>query len=102
VEFVSNVYLAGSKKVIQCNIRDITDRKLALDRLIESEASLYDQSVRDYLTGLFNRRNLEETLERELLRASHRQLSMSIIMLDVDDFKRINDTWGHAAGDMIL
>ncbi|MCB2160728.1 sensor domain-containing diguanylate cyclase [bacterium] len=102
VEFVSNVYLEGNKRVIQCNIRDITNRKQYLDRLIESEASLREQSVRDYLTGLFNRRYLEETLARELLRASRKQLPMGIIMLDLDDFKRVNDTWGHAAGDKVL
>jgi diguanylate cyclase (GGDEF)-like protein len=45
---------------------------------------------------------MEETLERELLRASRKRLSLGIIMLDVDEFKRFNDTWGHAAGDAIL
>jgi diguanylate cyclase (GGDEF)-like protein len=54
------------------------------------------------LTGLFNRRYLEETLERELLRASRKHLSLGIIMLDVDNFKQFNDTWGHVAGDVIL
>ena len=102
VEFVSNVYLAGDEKVIQCNIRDITERKQAQDALLKNEALLREQSVRDYLTGLFNRRYMEETLERELLRAIRKQLSVGIIMLDVDDFKRINDTGGHAAGDAIL
>lgn len=102
VEFVSNVYLAGTEKVIQCNIRDITERKQAHDDLVKSEARLREQSVRDYLTGLFNRRYMEETLERELLRATRHRHSLGIIMLDVDDFKRINDTNGHAAGDAIL
>ena len=102
VEFVSNVYLVGNEKVIQCNIRDITERKQAQDALLKSEALLREQSVRDHLTGLFNRRYMEETLERELHRASRKQLSLGIIMLDVDDFKRFNDTCGHAAGDAIL
>jgi len=102
VEFVSNVYLVGSKKVIQCNIRDITAHKHAQDALLRSEALLREQSVRDHLTGLFNRRYLEETLERELLRAERKELPLGIIMLDVDDFKQFNDTRGHAAGDAIL
>jgi len=105
VEFVSNVYLVGNKKVIQCNIRDITERKRAQSSLLKSIASeviLREQSVRDYLTGLFNRRYMEETLDRELLRASRNPHSIGIIMLDVDDFKRFNDTHGHSAGDSIL
>ena len=102
MEFVSNVYLEGREKVIQCNIRDITERKEAQDALLKSEALLREVSVRDHLTGLFNRRYMEETLERELHRASRTQLSIGIILLDVDDFKRFNDTYGHAAGDSIL
>jgi diguanylate cyclase (GGDEF)-like protein/PAS domain S-box-containing protein len=102
VEFVSNVYMVGSEKVIQCNIRDITERKQAQDALLKSQALLRELSVRDHLTGLFNRRYMEETLERELLRASRKGLSLGIMMLDVDHFKRFNDTWGHVAGDKIL
>jgi len=99
VEFVSNVYLVGNEKVIQCNIRDITVRKAAQR---QSETLLREKSVRDHLTGLFNRQYMEETLERELLRAGRNQLSLGIIMLDIDDFKQYNDIYGHAAGDAVL
>ena len=58
--------------------------------------------MRDHLTGLFNRRYMEETLERELLRAARKQIGLGIIMLDVDGFKGFNDTYGHAVGDAIL
>jgi diguanylate cyclase (GGDEF)-like protein/PAS domain S-box-containing protein len=102
VEFVSNVYSAGGEKVIQCNIRDITERKEAEDALVKSEALLREQSVRDHLTSLYNRRYMEETLDRELLRAMRNHYSLGIIMLDVDDFKQLNDTCGHAAGDAVL
>jgi diguanylate cyclase (GGDEF)-like protein len=64
--------------------------------------SLRTQAVRDGLTGLYNRRYFEEAAERELARAKryHRQLSMMV--LDVDHFKRFNDTHGHDAGDSLL
>jgi len=67
-----------------------------------SRSRLREESVRDHLTGLFNRRYLEETLERELLRASRRQATVGIIMLDMDDLKRFNDVHGHTAGDLVL
>lgn len=102
MEFVSNVYLVNGEKVIQCNIRDITERIQAQDALLKSEALLREQSVRDHLTGVFNRRYMEETLERELLRSARKGISLGIIMLDVDDFKQFNDSYGHAAGDVVL
>lgn len=63
---------------------------------------LQQQSIRDALTGLFNRRYLEESLEREISRAERKQQNVGIIMLDVDHFKRFNDTFGHDAGDTLL
>ena len=63
---------------------------------------LQEQSIRDPLTGLYNRRYLEETLERELLRAKRARHPVSVIMVDIDHFKKFNDNYGHEAGDFIL
>ncbi|MGH9501217.1 MAG: diguanylate cyclase [Terriglobales bacterium] len=60
------------------------------------------QSVRDPLTGLFNRRYLDESLEREVSRAIRKNQSLGVIMLDVDRFKKFNDMFGHDAGDTVL
>ncbi|HEY9844981.1 MAG TPA: diguanylate cyclase, partial [Candidatus Caenarcaniphilales bacterium] len=74
---------------------------LALANL-QLRETLQNQSIRDPLTGLFNRRYLDESLERELHRAKRNLQSLGIIMLDVDYFKRFNDTFGHEAGDALL
>ena len=64
--------------------------------------SLRNQSICDPLTGLFNRRYMEESLEREFSRANRHKTSVAIVMLDLDHFKRFNDTFGHQAGDELL
>src|SRR4029077_5206344 len=64
--------------------------------------TLRSQSIRDPLTGLFNRRYLEESLEREIHRCSRNQTPLAVLMLDLDHFKRFNDTFGHDAGDAVL
>jgi diguanylate cyclase (GGDEF)-like protein/PAS domain S-box-containing protein len=74
---------------------------LALANLKLREA-LQQQSTRDPLTGLFNRRYLDEFLEREIYRAERKQYSVGIIMIDVDRFKNFNDVYGHEAGDTVL
>jgi diguanylate cyclase (GGDEF)-like protein len=56
----------------------------------------------DGMTGLFNRRYLENVLERECRRASRSGRQLSVVMMDVDHFKRFNDTWGHDGGDAVL
>jgi diguanylate cyclase (GGDEF)-like protein len=74
---------------------------LALANLALRE-TLRMQSVRDPLTGLYNRRYMEETLERELHRSIRKKSSLGVMMLDLDHFKRFNDTFGHEAGDCVL
>ena len=71
-------------------------------QLEESHVLLREQSVRDHVSGLFNRRYLEETLERELHRAARLETPLGIVMMDVDRFKELNDQFGHAAGDEVL
>jgi diguanylate cyclase (GGDEF)-like protein len=65
-------------------------------------AKLENQSIRDSLTGLFNRHFMQISLEREMTRARRRKQIMAVLMLDADHFKRFNDTQGHAAGDAVL
>jgi diguanylate cyclase (GGDEF)-like protein len=64
--------------------------------------TLENQSIRDSLTGLFNRRFMEISLERELARAERHNHLLAVLMLDLDQFKIFNDTHGHAAGDTVL
>ena len=74
---------------------------LALGNLRLRE-SLRNQSICDPLTGLFNRRYMEESLEREFSRANRSKSSVAFVMMDLDHFKRFNDTFGHQAGDALL
>ena len=64
--------------------------------------TLRNQSIRDPLTALYNRRYMEETLDRELRRAERKERTLGIIVIDVDHFKHYNDALGHEAGDVLL
>lgn len=64
--------------------------------------TLKSQSIRDPLTGIFNRRYLDESMRREMARSRRHGTPTGIIMMDVDHFKKVNDTYGHEAGDVIL
>ena len=66
------------------------------------QQTLRHQSVRDGLTGLFNRRYLEESISREVARVARDGTQLGIIMFDLDHFKRVNDTYGHDMGDAVL
>jgi len=64
--------------------------------------TLRQQSIRDSLTGLYNRRHMKDSLERELYIAQRHKLPFGVIMLDIDHFKKYNDDYGHDVGDMVL
>ncbi len=95
---------------IQKNIEDIIQNfdipdSSKLD-VIKKINFMYSQtrymSVTDALTGLYNRRHFEDNIEREFLRASRYKSDLSFAIIDIDFFKKINDTYGHACGDYIL
>ena len=75
-------------------------RQLAQIRALK--AQLEEQAIRDPLTGLYNRRYLDDALERELVRAQREGYPVSVAMLDLDRFKALNDAHGHPAGDAVL
>ncbi|MEZ0224976.1 MAG: diguanylate cyclase [Alphaproteobacteria bacterium] len=92
---------------------ELTDKELRVVRNVAEQTSLaisnlklqyrlLNQSIRDPLTGLFNRRYLEETMEREFSRAQRNDQPVSLLVLDIDHFKKFNDTMGHDAGDAVL
>ena len=74
-------------------------------KLAEIEAlqiKLKEEAIRDPLTGLYNRRFLQETLNREIAHADRASIPLSLAMIDLDHFKKINDTYGHLIGDLFL
>lgn len=82
--------------------RDVS-RRVAAEAALEASHRELERLVRvDTLTDLANRRQFEERLELALLRLQRHGTSVAVMYLDVDHFKRINDTWGHAAGDRVL
>ncbi len=91
--------MTDAKNRLALSVSDHLGLALASLRLRET---LHIQSIRDPLTGLFNRRYMEESLARELRRADRKQRPLAALMLDLDHFKRYNDTLGHAAGDAML
>ncbi len=91
--------LTESKRRLAVSVAEHIALALSSLRLRET---LREQAIRDSLTGLFNRRYMTESLERELRRAERRRSAVGIIMLDLDHFKHVNDTYGHDIGDMLL
>ena len=83
-------------KTVEAELRAQLENNEALRR------TLQEQAIRDGLTGLYNRRFLEDSLARELERAARADAPLTVCLLDLDGFKAINDTYGHGVGDQVL
>jgi diguanylate cyclase (GGDEF)-like protein len=101
VEFVSNAYSVNHHKVIQCNIRDITERKKTENALRASEERFKKMSFHDSMTGLYNKTYFAEIMAR-LDRDMSRSCPLSMMVIDIDGLKLVNDMFGHKAGDGLV
>jgi len=85
------------------SLEELLERKDALEReLRDANRALEHLASTDELTGIANRRATEEGLRRDLARADRDSTPLSVVIIDIDHFKAVNDTWGHAAGDAVL
>ena len=92
----------GEKEGAVLAVRDITRRKIAEDKLAEATRNLLLLATTDGLTSLNNRRSFDNTLAKEFARCARESQPLALILIDVDHFKRFNDTYGHQAGDDCL
>jgi diguanylate cyclase (GGDEF)-like protein/PAS domain S-box-containing protein len=97
-----NVMEIAGRIVLISILMDITERARTEREVLALQEKLREQSTHDALTGLYNRRHLEETLEREVARARRSSSSLSVVMADLDHCKFVNDRLGHLAGDEVL
>jgi diguanylate cyclase (GGDEF)-like protein len=102
-ELFSVVKMAGES---EARFEELEQRMLSLQRenldLVVKNRMLSEVSSRDSLTGLYNRWFVLEKIDSEINRSLRHGSPMSLLMLDIDHFKRVNDTWGHGAGDQVL
>ncbi len=104
LDTVTEVITRGMDKItlIHENRLLIEDLERSHEAIEQSNEALRELAIRDGLTGLFNHRHFKEVLEKELVRAERYERPLCLIMLDVDHFKKYNDTHGHPAGDEVL
>jgi len=102
IEVHGGVMELGEKRVFVSVVLDVSERMRAERETQALYDLLREQSIRDGLTALFNRRYLDASLERELILASRSGKNLSIVMSDLDHFKTVNDRYGHLGGDEVL
>ncbi len=102
--FYSFLLVIFTVSIVEGNISKNDQKQMEAQAraLVEADAKLRDMAFKDSLTGLYNVRYLNDLLEREMIRSDRKRLPIGIIMMDIDHFKKINDTHGHNAGDVLL
>lgn len=96
-------HIEGVNKRLEKTVKERTQKlELTLEELGEANKQLAAISITDKLTGLKNRYHFDVTLECQFKMAKKQSCTMSLLLLDIDHFKRINDTWGHVVGDKAL
>jgi GGDEF domain-containing protein len=96
---VSKLELEASQKQLE---REVMERRQAQDALHETNLKLSDLAVHDELTGLPNRRGLAESIAQCIARARRAKTRFGVLFVDLDHFKKVNDTKGHNVGDDLL
>ena len=99
---IFNVYVIYQQLQITRIRRQLTDQVFAVDKVETLAQEVYRMALLDPLTGLFNRRYIEQRLEDEIKRSERHGQALSVILFDLDEFKQVNDTYGHGAGDALL
>jgi diguanylate cyclase (GGDEF)-like protein len=99
---VFNCYVIYQQLQISRIRRQLTDQVFAVDKVEVLAQEVYKMALLDPLTGLFNRRYIEQRLEDEIKRSQRHGRPLSVILFDLDEFKQVNDTYGHGAGDSLL
>lgn len=102
VEIFLNLINYDEKIMIQGFVSDITKRKLLELELIDVNKKLKELSIKDELTEVYNLRYFREMLKLKYLESKRYNTHLSLIIVDIDDFKKINDTYGHDIGDIVL
>jgi diguanylate cyclase (GGDEF)-like protein/PAS domain S-box-containing protein len=102
VEVITNFMRVGEHAFICAVVRDVSKRKEAEDKILALNAELEHLAVTDFLTNLPNRRFFKERSDEEFKRSRRSNQPLSVFMMDIDHFKKLNDTYGHEIGDLAL
>ena len=106
IPLIKDESVIGSLRILDTAEREFSDRDCQLlegfARLVVDQVELWSEASRDVLTGAMTRRAFSETLRKTFAARARARGKASLVLFDLDHFKRVNDTWGHAAGDAVL